>query len=135
MFYLTRRAKRKGLQLYYMTCVVICNLVFDPIFWSATSKKRGFLFFFPPHVHELHRGKARGLYQLLTAICCTDNDDSSRARAFGSVYASHLKKYTYIYLALARQPQPAVADLLTPQTRAFGSRSCFLLSSSYVQQL
>lgn len=33
---------------------------------------------------------------MLTAICCTDNDDSSRARAFGSVYASHLKKYTYI---------------------------------------
>lgn len=98
MFYLTRRAKRKGLQLHYMACVVTHNLVFDPIFWSAPRdvKETCFSFSFFSHVHELRRGKARGLYQLLTALCCSDNDDSSRARAFGSVDASHLKIYPYI---------------------------------------
>lgn len=99
----------------------------------VTSRKRASLFLFFSHVHELRRGKARGLYQLLTAICCSDNDDSSRARAFGSVDASHLKIYPYISGSWPWLACPILrSPTFWPHRRE--AEVVFLLSSSYVQQ-
>lgn len=87
-------------------------------FVNAMWHQRNVVFFF--HVlDELHRRNAKRLYQLLTAIWGTDNDDSSWTCASCSV---HIQNISVSWLTL--QPQPTVVDLSTLQLWVFGSQSC-----------